>query len=253
MILEPWEIIILQLSYGCLLGGIVLFIFSIITAEFHTDHDTGNVSDLSVETEIHIGGSFEADSGVDLDGSSHIDFGHSDIEHGEIGHSDVGQSEFGHTDHNIDHNPSTPILLILGTFFLMFGAIGVSIYGTAFSVPIVRLIIVIGLPIGFVKFISFVWKRYTSKEHGLEIPFVTIDNQVIALTHIDERGGLVLADTGGYERPETLRAHEKMKMQAKTLPGVIIERNSTAYVIAIDEKNTLIIDLWPKIAPKKGT
>lgn len=263
MILEPWEIIILQLSYGCLLGGIVLFIFSLITAEFHFDHDTADVSDLSIETEVHIGGSFEADSGMHLDSSSHFDFGHTDIGHAEIGHSDlghteighsdIGHSEFGHTDHTIDHNPSTPILLILGTFFLMFGAIGVSIYGTAFSDPIVRLFLIIALPIGFVKLISILWKKYTSKEHGLEIPFVTIDNQVVALTHIDEKGGLVLADTGDYERPETLRSHEKMKMQAKTLPGITIERNSTAYVIAIDEKNTLIIDLWPKIASKKET
>ena len=63
----------------------------------------------------------------------------------------------------------------------------------------------------------------------------------------------MLADTGDYDKPETLQSQEKIKMQAKALPGVRIERDSVAYVVAIDEKNTLIIDLWPKIASKKRT
>ena len=70
---------------------------------------------------------------------------------------------------------------------------------------------------------------------------------------VDEYGGLVLADTGDLDRPETIHSDEKMKMQAKTLPGVTIDRNSIAYVISIDEKNTLIIDLWPKQAKKDVT
>ena len=247
MILESWETLILHLSFGSLIGGILLFLFSLITAEFHFGHDGSDISDLSSdsdlhfgdlssETEIHIGGSFDLDGGIDADS------------HFEIGHSDTDIS--GHT--KLEHNPSTPILLVISTFFLMFGAVGITIYESEIFNPILRLILAITIPIGFVKGISILWKKYTSVEHGYEIPTVTIDNQVKTLTNVDEKGGLVLADTGDYDRPETLRTHEKMKMQAKTLPGILIERDSIAYVVDIDEKNTLIIDSWPKLSKKKN-
>ena len=251
MILEPWEIIILQLSYGSLLGGVVLFIFSLITAEFHFDHNSSDAFDLSAGTEIHFDGSFDVNPDIGMNGDVHFDLGHSEIGHSEIGHSEISHTYSDTTINKFDQNQSTPILLILATFFLMFGALGITIYQSEFSIPIIRIILVIILPIGFVKLISILWKRFTSKEHGIEIPFVTIDNQVKTLTNVDEKGGLVLADTGDYERPETLRPSERMKMQAKTLPGVKIDRDSIAYVIAIDEKNTLIIDLWPKVTTKK--
>lgn len=267
LVLESWEYVLLDLSWGFLLGGIIFFIFSLITAEFQFDHDS-DISDLSVETEIHIGGSFDVATDIDVDTGfeighadvghaeiGHHDFGHHDFGH-DVGHQDIGHHDIGHTDadgSSLDQNPSTPILLILSTFSLMFGAIGVTVYESQFTIPLVRLILVIFLPIGFVKLISYTWKKLTKKEHGLEIPFVTIDNAVKTLTHVDELGGLVLADTGDYERPETLRSEEKIKMQAKTLPGVRIERDSVAYVVAIDDKNTLIIDLWPKLASKKNT
>jgi len=163
----------------------------------------------------------------------------------DIGHSDT---HAGH-DSILDKNPSTPILLIISTYFLIFGAMGITIYQSELLNPILRIILVIAIPILFVKLISIVWKKYTKTEHGLEIPVVTIDNQVKTLTSVDESGGMVLADTGDYNRPETLHPNEKMKMQAKTLPGVKLERDSIAYVIAID-KHTLIIDTWPKLAKK---
>ena len=148
---------------------------------------------------------------------------------------------------------STPIILLLASFLLMFGAVGYSIYQSQLFDPYMRLIMVIFLPIIFVLAINYVWGRYTGKYHGIEIPTVAIDNQVRTLTDVDELGGLVLADTGTYDRPETLRLHEKMKMQAKTLPGTKIDRDSIAYIIDIDAKNTLIIDLWPKIAKKENS
>ena len=150
-------------------------------------------------------------------------------------------------------NSSTPIVLLMASFLLMFGAVGFSIYQSQLFDPILRLIILIFFPIGFVVLINEVWGRYTGKNHGIEIPTVSVDNQVLTLTDVDELGGLVLAETGSYDKPETLRLHEKMKMQAKTLPGTKIDRDSIAYIIDIDAKNTLIIDLWPKIAKKKNS
>ena len=148
---------------------------------------------------------------------------------------------------------STPIILLMASFLLMFGAVGYSIYESQILDPIERLIILILFPIVFVIAINEVWSKYTGQNHGIEIPTVAIDNQVRTLTDVDELGGLVLADTGTYDKPETLRLHEKMKMQAKTLPGTKIDRDSIAYIIDIDAKNTLIIDIWPKIAKKKNS
>ena len=188
MTLASWEITLFQLSIGSLFSGVLLFFFSMYTAEFHP---------------------------------------------------------------KFHKNPSAPILLLMASFLLMFGAVGTAIYQSQIFNPIIRIILVIFFPIGFVKFISILWGRYTKTEHGIDIPTVTVDNQVLTLTNVDENGGLVLADTGNFDQPETLRLHEKMKMQARTLPGMQIDRDQVAYVIDIDAKNTLIIDLWPKIAEKK--
>lgn len=147
---------------------------------------------------------------------------------------------------------STPIVLLMAAFLLMFGATGYSIYQSQIFDPLIRLILVIVLPIAFVLIINEVWARYTGLNHGVEIPTVAIDNQVLTITRVDEQGGLVLAETGSYDNPKMLR-HEKMKMQAKTLPGTEIDRDTIAYIIDIDAKNTLIIDLWPKIAKKKNS
>lgn len=148
---------------------------------------------------------------------------------------------------------STPIILLMASFLLMFGAVGYSTYESQIFDPIMRLVILVLVPIIFVVLVNEIWGRYTGKNHGMEIPTVSIDNQVRTLTDVDELGGLVLADTGSYEKPDSLRLHEKMKMQAKTLPGTKIDRDTIAYIIDIDTKNTLIIDLWPKIAKKKNS
>ena len=71
--LESWEITLLQLAYGSLLAGIVLFIFSLLTAEFNFDHDS-DVSDFATETEIHIGGSFDVTTDVGIDINAETNF-----------------------------------------------------------------------------------------------------------------------------------------------------------------------------------
>ena len=238
MLLESWEIVVFQFSLGSLLGGILLFIFSLFTAEFHFGgHEGAEISDFSTDTDIHFDGHFQSFSDIGVDGDAGFD---------------QPDSHDLHVN-KIDHNPSTPILLILSTFLLIFGATGTIIYQEEVLNPFIRILLVFLVPIGFVKFISLIWQRLTRNEYGYEIPHVTVDNQVRTLTMVDEYGGLVLADTGDLDRPETIHSDEKMKMQAKTLPGVTIDRNSIAYVISIDEKNTLIIDLWPKQAKKDVT
>ena len=235
MLLESWEIVVFQFSLGSLLGGILLFIFSLFTAEFHFGgHEGAEINDFSNDTDLHFDGHFQSFGNIEADGNAGID--HLDSHDVHI--------------NKIDHNPSTPILLVLSTFLLMFGTTGTIIYQEEILNPFIRILLVLLVPIVFVKFISWIWQRLTRTEYGYEIPKVTIDNQVRTLTKVDEYGGLVLADTGDLDRPETIHSDEKMKLSAKTLPGVTIDRNSIAYIISIDEKNTLIIDLWPNQAKK---
>ena len=212
MALESWELIIFNLAIGSLLSGALLFFFSIFTSGFQFGH-----------------------------------FGHGS----HVGH--IGHFSHFHThlSSKINQNASTPILLIFSAFLLMFGAIGTVIYQSEWFNPWIRLLLAIFLPLIFVKLVSLFWNKLVTNESGYEIPVVSIDNQVTTLTSVDETGGLVLADTGDLNRPDTLRSGEKMKMPAKTLPNIVIERGQIAYVIDIDKKNTLIIDLWPKQAGKK--
>ena len=227
MVLASWELIIYQLSLGSLVSGFLLFPFSILTSGVHFGH---------VNHGVH--------------------FGH----FGNFGHFiHTGHFHFGHHSHinlkqqaKANQNPSAPIMLILSALLLMFGAIGTVIYKLELFDPLLRILLVIAIPLVFVKVVMMAWNKVVENDHGNNIPIVAIDNQVTTLTNVDELGGLVLADTGDLNQPETLHSNEKMKMQAKTLPGISIERDTVAYIIDIDQKNTLIIDLWPKQTDKKG-
>lgn len=233
MALESWEITVFQLAVGSLVSGFILVIFSIFTAGFHIGHINRSTHVGHFNHSIHVG---------HLAHFGHLShFGH----HGHVHINAKKQAKSG-------QSPETPIILILAVFLLMFGAIGTVIYKLELFDPVLRILLSIFLPIVIVKVVTMAWNRTAGKDHGIKIPMVSIDNQVITLTNVDDRGGLVLADTGDLDHPETLHSEEKMKMQAKTLAGVSIERDTVAYIIDIDPTNTLIIDLWPKQANKKG-
>lgn len=247
--LESWELTIFDLAVGCLISGFLLTIFSIFTSGIHVGgHGGGHAhfGHLNHVPHFHL----------------HLHLGHhANINHGHVGHTGAHAQAHAHasthTNTHTQHqakgqeNPETPIMLILSVFLLMFGAIGTVIYSLGIFDPIIRILLTILIPIVIVKFVSIVWNRVVENETGSNFPIVSIDNQVLTLTAVDENGGLVLADTGDLSRPETLRSDEKMKMQAKTLPGTSIDRDAIAYIIDIDQHNTLIIDLWPKQADKK--
>lgn len=233
MALESWEITVFQLAVGSLVSGFILVIFSIFTAGFHFGH---------INRGTHVG---HFNHSLHLGHLSHVGhlfhFGH----HAHVHVHAKKQSRAG-------QSPETPIILILAVFLLMFGAIGTVIYKLELFDPVLRILLSLFLPIVIVKVVSMAWNRTAGKDHGIQIPMVSIDNQVITLTNVDDRGGLVLADTGNLDDPKSLHSEEKMKMQAKTLAGVSIDRDTVAYIIDIDSTNTLIIDLWPKQVEKKG-
>lgn len=250
MALESWELIIFNLALGSLISGFILFFFSIFTAGFHS----GNSGHAHVGHTNHLG---HFGHWAHLPHIGHFHIGHFHIGHvghaGHAGHVAHGSHSnvHAHQGGKLDQNPSTPILLIISAFMLMFGAIGTVIYQLQVFDPIFRLFSVILIPLLAVKLVSMGWGKLMSNEFGYAIPTVNIDNQVRTLTAVDENGGLVLADTGDLSNPDSVLPDEQIKMFARTLPGVSMERNNIAYVIDIDPKNALIIDFWPRIAKKK--
>ena len=244
--LQPWENTIIDLAVGCLISRFLLTILSIFTSGIHVGGHGGGHGHFGHLNHVpHF--------------QLHLHLGHhAHINHGHVGHTGahaqahVHAHANTHTQHQAkgQGNPETPIMLILSVFLLMFGAIGTVIYSLAIFDPISRLLLTILLPIIFVKGVAIVWNKVVENETGSNFPVVSIDNQVLTLTAVDENGGLVLADTGDLSRPETLHSDDKMKMQAKTLFGSI-DRDSNAYIFDFDQHNTLIIDLWPKEADKK--
>lgn len=222
MALESWELIVLQITLGSLISGIILFLFSVIVSSMNLDHSGPDAPD----SDIHFDG-----FGSDTDFGSNVELDH-------------------HL--NLEHlEGSAPLMLLMSTFFLMFGSIGYPIYQYELFTPLLRLLISIIGPLIFVKLVSLVWRRFLASESAYEIPHVKVDNQVTTLTKVDENGGLVLADTSDIDRTqEKLHLAGDIKMQAKTRNNLVIGRGETAYVIEIQPNNTLIIDTWPKATKK---
>lgn len=240
--LADWELVVRELSLGALIIGIIFFVFSLITnalsfGDHDADHGHGGLDHGDVGIDIDMDGDIDISiDGVDIDGH---DFG---------GAGDAGDGEV----HTIGSGDSpAPLMLLLSTFFLGFGALGFSLYNVDFD-SILRLVLVVAIPIGLVYVTNFVWKRYLSVESDYKIPQVKIDNQVTCLTRVDETGGLVRAETTDYEDVDTdSYLPGAVKMQAKTLPGVLIERDEIAYVVGLDPDKTLIIDRWPSPPSKQ--
>lgn len=240
--LSEFDLFMTQLTLGALISGLIMFVLSVLLAGLSFgDHDTDfgeTDTDFSIDVDSDVDFSIDVDTDIDIGDLGEV---------GDVGEVDTGDFDSGHDSVSILHdNTPAPLLLLLSTFLLMFGTIGYPLYESDALPSLLTFIISVGSPFFFVKLVSFIWTKIVSKgEFSYEIPVVKIDNQVKTLTMVDELGGLVLADTSDIDRVnETLHFAGDIKMQAKTLPGVQIERDSIAYVIA-KEGTTLIIDKWP--------
>ena len=243
--LEDWEILVRDICLGFLLSGIMLFLITVIFQGMHLfDHDTdiGADHDISADHDIGIDHdvSIDHDIGIDHDISVDHDIG---VDH------DVSMDHDVSADHDIsmdsdldgDYGTPAPLLLLVATFMLIAGALGTSLYSLGDTVdPYARLGAVVAFLLFCTFLVSWTWGKVAkSSLIELEIDGVQADDDVVALTDIDENGGLVRAryissdgETG------------QIKMAAKTLPGVVVPKGATAYVID-KQGNTLLIDEWP--------
>lgn len=239
IILEPWEYMFLSLVHGFLIGGVILFLFSLFINIGHGgDHDSSIDPDSGIEIDGHGDITIETsiDSSVEVDIDSDVDVS---IDH------DVSHGDHSGDVHSITDTSPAPFFLLLSSFMLSFGVMGEIVYNIDLN-PLIRIFFLIAIPIVVTKGISYIWKKLAI-ESSYEIPSIKIDNQVLTLTTVDEKGGLVIADTTDINRPkEKLHLLGRIKMHARTIPGnKPIPKGSIGYVIDIDEKKTLIIDEWP--------
>ena len=124
---------------------------------------------------------------------------------------------------------------------LVFGALGTSFYSLGDKIdPFVRLAVVISIPIISTLIVSWSWKKIAkSSLPEIEVRGVRPNDDVIALTNIDEDGGLVRAQ---YTKEDGTLV--QIKLPAKALPGVTIPKEATAYIID-KQGSTLLVDEWP--------
>ncbi|MHA1974209.1 MAG: NfeD family protein [Candidatus Hodarchaeales archaeon] len=226
MILIETETILLlleQVCIGSLISGLIIFFLTLFLQGGHFfDSDTDFDHDVSLD---HGDLNLDTDLSVDMD-------------HGPDFHVD---KEFGLKDHGFESDSPTPLMLLLGTFLITFGGIGLVLLQTnlePFSIILFSFLIPILTTVGMSK----IWSRVTvSDTYQTPLETIKIDDKVKTITTVDTDGGLVVIDTSSVQGP--------IKMAAKTKYGAIA-KNMEAYVIDI-QGNTLIIDEWSSVEEKQ--
>jgi hypothetical protein len=199
------------------------------SVDFSVDHDVSVDHDFSVDTDISVDHDLSLDTDIDLDVDHDVSVGiDKDV------HID---KQLGLDDHGAD--TPTPLMLLLGTFMITFGASGTFLIDFVAQGPplysIILTAIIFGLPFGTTYVVTKIWARMAvSEAYETALETIKVDDPVRTLTTVDTQGGLVVIDTPSIHGP--------VKMAAKTKYGAIA-RNMTAYVIEI-QGNTLIIDEW---------
>jgi len=225
------------LAIGLLISGGILVLLSVVlnlesfahalglgekdlvTHDFgEGDHDI-SVADHDVGVMDHdVSGVDHGISIIDHDiGAVDHDVGVVDHDVGMIDHDiDVGDHDIGVADHDITADTdvsevhldslkdtthtSAPIFLLLSTYFLMFGILGVStlrIESASAGIRIFRILVIIISPFLLALVITNIWKRIsktTTKPliRGVQL----IGKEAIVYVSVDNRGGTIHVDLG---------------------------------------------------------
>lgn len=260
-------LILKNVCLGSLFGGLIIFFLTLflqgshlfhsgadldhdvdhgvsLDKDFSVDHDVSMDHDFSVDHDISVDHDFSVDHDISVDHDLSLD---TDVDH-DIS---VGIDKDIHIDKHLDlqdhgADTPTPLMLLLGTFMITFGASGTFLIDAVAQGPplysIILTAFIIGLPFGTTYVVTKVWARIAvSEAYETALETIKIDDPVRTLTTVDTQGGLVVI--------ETQSIHGPVKMAAKTKYGAIA-RNMTAYVIEI-QGNTLIIDEWSSTDTEK--
>ncbi|MFX0208527.1 MAG: hypothetical protein ACFFDT_21270 [Candidatus Hodarchaeota archaeon] len=260
-------LILKNVCLGSLFGGLIIFFLTLFLQGSHLfhsgadlDHDVDHGfsldKDFSVDHDVSVDHDFSLDHDISMDHDFSLDHDISvdhDLSIGtDVDHDvSVGIDKDVHIDKHLDlqnhgADTPTPLMLLLGTFMITFGASGTFLIDLVAQGPplysIILTAFIIGLPFGTTYVVTKIWARIAiSEAYETALETIKIDDPVRTLTTVDTQGGLVVIDTQSIHGP--------VKMAAKTKYGAIA-RNMTAYVIEI-QGNTLIIDEWSSTDTEK--
>ncbi|MFX1284900.1 MAG: hypothetical protein ACFFB5_14660 [Promethearchaeota archaeon] len=245
--------ILKQICWGSLISGLIIFFLTIFLQGSHLFHH-GADFDHDVDHGVSLDKDFSLDHDITLDHDVSLDHGGLDVGHADlsldtnvdIDHDvSVGvDKHIGFDDHGVE--TPTPLMLLLGTFMITFGASGLLLIDAAVQGPfltsLVLILIIFIVPFGTTYGTNKIWEKIAVSEiYETALETIKIDDTVQTLTTVDEKGGLVVIETSSIHGP--------VKMAAKTKYGAIA-RNMTAFVVEI-QGNTLIIDEWSSTETEK--
>lgn len=215
-----------QICLGSLISGLILFFLTLFLQGSHIfDHDTDIDHDIDHDISLDHGSIDLGDTDIDTDLNL-------DVDH------DVGlhvDKHFDIKDHPLEVDNPTPLMLLIGTFLMVFGGIGTILLQTSIN-PIFIIGLTFIIPIGTTYGISKLWgKLAVSEIYETPLQTIKIDDKVKTITTVDTDGGLVVIETSSIHGP--------IKIAAKTKYGAIA-KDMEAYVVKIDS-NAVIIDEWP--------
>ena len=151
--INGFDAVLLDISVGFFISGILLFI---LTAVLFGLYGFGHDGDHSVD-------------GHDVDGH---DISHDIGDHGIDGH-DIGDHDFshgvGHEDvHSETGGDSAPLMLLVSTFMLSFGAMGISLFRIQMD-SLMRAMIIFLTPIVITIVVARIWRKIAKSELGAHV------------------------------------------------------------------------------------
>ncbi|MHA1692461.1 MAG: hypothetical protein ACTSU7_12635 [Candidatus Heimdallarchaeaceae archaeon] len=204
--LNGFESVLYYLAIGLLISGGILILLSVILNlegladalgigdhDISVDHDISMDHDISVDHDI----SMDHDISVDHDISMDHDISGDDLD--LSGHD--GDITEVHADGFKDITHSTaPIFLLMSTYFLMFGILGVStlqISSESIGIRIFRIIVIIVSPFLLSLAITNIWKRISATTVKPIIRGVQLVGRIATVyVPTDSRGGIIDVDLG---------------------------------------------------------
>lgn len=173
----PW----LQVSWGFFISGIIFTILALISASSHgngdVDHDIDH--DLDVGHDVDVGHDFDVSHDVDMDVDHDFDIS-SDLDHPEMGY---GSGDTG-----------TPLMLLIGTFLLIFGSFGIGIIGF-YGVSLLNIGLLFAIAFSAVGVTSVFWKKVFTTGTYRWRPEHMIGRLATVFITVDNRGGSIKIDT----------------------------------------------------------
>lgn len=142
-----WDEVLLDISVGLFISGILLFVLTALLLGLH------GFGDKSVD-------------GHEIDGQ---DIGHDISDHDIDGDHDFSHDMGGHEDvHSETSGDSAPIILLVSTFMLSFGAMGISLFQIQMD-SLIRALIIFSTPVVVTVIVSNIWKKIAKSELGAHV------------------------------------------------------------------------------------